>query len=293
MGDRIRLLDVMIDIASTETAIGTAFECMQQEGSHVVYFVNSNTMMLLKDHPDWKALVEESELVLPGCQSVNTGVNQVLGYQRQSFFPAGFFDNILDRAVEMGYEFMLIAADEEKFTAVQNNVHEKRPYLTFGGFSLAEQEYTQEHIVNEINSVAPDILLFALEDRQQLELLEQFKNQMNAGLILFTGNLLYEKAVLEEGAPSGTEKLRLWKLYRWLHRKGGIKTWLSNFRMRMELKKQRDSSGRTEGFSGETEGFSGEMEGFSGKTEGLLGDAEGLLGESEGASGKTEDPLMK
>lgn len=293
MSDRIKLLDVMIDIASTEAAIGTAFECMRQEGSHVVYFVTSSTMMLLKDHPGWTALVEESELVLPGCQSVNTGVNQVLGYKRQSFFPAGFFDNILDRAVEMGYEFMLIAADEEKFTAVQNNVHEKRPYLTFGGFSLAGQEYTQEHIVNEINSVAPDILLFALEDRKQLELLEQFKSQMNAGLILFTGNLLYEKAVLEEGAPFGTEKMRFQKLYRWLQRKGGIRTWLSNFRMRMELKKQRDSSGKTEGSSAKAEDSSGKTESPSGEMEGSSGKTEGLLGGPEGAAWGTEDSLMK
>ncbi len=242
MSDRIKLLDVMVDIASTETAISTAFDCMQREGSHVVYFVNSNTLLLLKEHPEWKAQVEESELVLPGNPGVNSSINQVLGYQRQSFFPDGFFDNILDRAVEMGYEFMLIAADEEKYTSVQKNVHEKRPYLTFGGFSLAEKELTPEHIVNEINSVAPDILLFALEDQQQLELLEKFRSQMNAGLILFTGNLLYEKAVLEDNIPSGAERFRIQNIYRWFRRSGGIKAWMSNLRMKRELKRQRRSS---------------------------------------------------
>lgn len=238
MKDRIQLLDIVMDIASTKTASEATIQYLKDESSKVIYFVNSETLLLLQENRDWQNIVQESELILPGNASVNGSVDEVLGHKRDPFFFEGYFDSILDYAVLEGHEILLVAEDKDKFTFVQENIHEKRPYLTMSGMFLTEQEESADHIVNEINSVAPDILLMALEEKRQLELLQVYRNQMNAGVILFTGNILYNKAVTEAEVPEPIQKLRIENLYKWFQKGGRIKTFYNNIRMKLKLKQR-------------------------------------------------------
>lgn len=237
MEKRVRLLDIIVDTASTKGASDTTITYLNEESSKVVYFVNSETLLLLQKNKEWKDIVEESGLILPGTVSVSDSVNEVLGEKRDPFFVESYFDAILDHAIEMGYEFLLVAEDEAKYISIQENIHEKRPYLTLSGMFLTEQKETLDQIVNEINSVAPDILLIALDEKRQLELLQKFRNQMNAGLMLFTGDILYNKAVSEAEVPKSIQKLQLGNLYRWIQKGGIKKLWFNNIKMKLQVKK--------------------------------------------------------
>lgn len=238
MENRVRLLDIAVDTASTKVASDTTIEYLGEESSKVIYFLNSETLLLLPENEDWKSIVGESELILPGNPSVNTSIDEVLGYKRDPFFYESYFDNVLDYAIEEGLEFMLVAEDGDKFHSIQENIHEKHSLLNLSGMFLTEAEESLDQVVNEINSVAPDILIMALEEKKQLELLEQYRTQMNAGLLLFTGNILYHKAVLDAEVPEKIQKLKIDNLYKWFRKAGKIKTFFYNLRMKLQLKRQ-------------------------------------------------------
>lgn len=239
MKNRIQLLDIAIDIDSTKVAGEVTIQCLNEESSKVIYFVNSETLLLLQENEEWKYVVEEADLVLPGNTSVNNSVNEVLGHKRDPFFFESYFDQILDHAAAVGNEILLVAENEERFLSVQENIHERRPYLTFSGMFLTEQEESLDHIVNEINSVAPDILLIALEECKQLQLLQNYRNKMNAGVTLFTGGILYNQAVAEAQVPESIQKLKMDNLYKWSKKDGRVKTFFNNLRMKLRLKQQR------------------------------------------------------
>lgn len=244
MKERVHLLDVAVDIASTKVSSDATIEYLEEESSKVIYFLNSETLLLLQENADWKEIVGESDLILPGNSNVNTSVNEVLGHKRDPFFFESYFDTILDYAIEMGYEFLLVTEKEEQFISVQENIHEKRPFLTLSGMFLTEQDESLDRIVNEINSVAPDILVLALEEKKQLQLLQQYRNQMNAGLMLFTGDILYNKAVSEAEVPEQIQKLKIDSLYKWFRRGGSVRNFFNNIRMKLRLKqhqKEKDS----------------------------------------------------
>ena len=239
MQERIQLLNVAVDIASTKTASDATIGYLQEESSKVVYFLNSGTLMLLEENTGWGEIIESSELVLPGTVSVNTSINEVLGHKRDSFFLESYFDAVLDYAVEAGIEVLIVAETEERFVSIQKNIQEKLPYITLSGVYLTEQEESADYIVNEINSVAPDILIVALEEKKQLFLLEQHRNQINAGLMLFTGNILYNKAVSEEEVPERIQKLKIEYLYKWYRKDGRINAFFNNIKMKLKLKKHK------------------------------------------------------
>lgn len=236
MENRVQLLNIKVDIASTEDAVDLTKRYIEDESSRVVYFANSETILLLQDNEQWNALLEESELILPGNASVNTGVDEVLGYKRDPFFYESFFDAVWDAAVETGQELFLVAENQEKFVSIQEHIHGKRPFLALSGMFLTEQEETLGHIVNEINSVAPDVLILALDEKRQMELLEQFRTQINAGLFLFIGNILYHHAVVESEVPEQIKKLKIEGIYRWFKGGGKIKAFFNNLKMKFKLK---------------------------------------------------------
>lgn len=239
MQDRIQLLNVAVDIASTKTASEATIGYLKEESSKVVYFLNSETLLHLEANSDVRATVEESELVLPGSASVNKSINEVLGHKRDSFFVESYFDAVLDYAIEMGHEVLIVAESEERFVSIQGNIQEKRPFITSSGLFLTEQAESADYVVNEINSVAPDILLVALEEKKQLELLQRYRNQINAGLMIFTGTMFYNKAVSEADVPEKIQKLKIDNLYKWYRKDGALRTFFSNIRMKLKLKKHK------------------------------------------------------
>ena len=236
MRDRIKLLDTMIDVVSTSAVCRSAMHYLTREGSNVLYFLNSESLLLLQNNQEYQDVLAGCEWVLPGNASVNASVDEVAGLDRDAFVFESFFDSLLDHAIEKGYEFFLVAEDSERFSSMQENIHEKRPFLTLSGMFLTAKEESLDHVVNEINSVAPDILLVALEEKKQLEILKQFRNQINAGLMLFTGNILYNKVVAEAELPERIQKLRIGNIYKWLQI-DGIKQTFNNIKMKLVIKR--------------------------------------------------------
>lgn len=240
MERRIRLLGIAVDIAATKAASDETIKYLKEESSRVIYFLNSETLLLLPKNEVWKDMVEESSLILPGNASVDVSINEVLGQKRDAFFFERYFDNVLDYAIEAGLELMLVAEDEDKFHSIQQNIHEKYPMLDLSGMFLTEANETSGQMVNEINSVAPDVLIIALEEKRQLELLEQYRTQMNAGLMLFTGNILYHKAILEEEVPEHIQRLKIDNLYKWFRKGGKVRGFFYNLLMKLRLKTRQD-----------------------------------------------------
>lgn len=242
MKERIELLGISVDIASTKEAGEVTISYMGEEGSKVVYFFNSETLLLLEGNDNWKTSVSECELVLPGATNVDNSIDEVLGHKRDQFFFESYLDILLDHIVEMGYEILLVTRTEQQFQSVQSNIHEKRPFLDFSGFYKTEQDESYEHIVNEINSVAPDILLVACDETMQLELLTKYKELMNAGLIIFVGDQLYHKAVIDEAIPEKIEKWNLHNLYRFIKKGGRIKAAVNSIKMRIRMLQHKNDS---------------------------------------------------
>jgi len=239
MQERVQLLNVAVDIAATKAAGDATVAYLKEESSKVVYFLNSETLLFLEEDSGLRDTIEASELVLPGTPSVNSSINQVLGLKRESFFVESYFDVLWECAVEAGYEIFIVAETEERFVSIQEHIQEKYPYIISSGVFLTEQNETADYIVNEINSVASDILILALEEKRQLELLQVYRNQMNARLLIFTGNILYNNAVSEAEVPESIQKLRIEGLYKWYRKDGRVKAFFNNIRMKFKLKKHK------------------------------------------------------
>ncbi|MGN0438525.1 MAG: WecB/TagA/CpsF family glycosyltransferase [Lachnospiraceae bacterium] len=236
MKERVELLGILVDVASTKEASETTISYIEEEGSKVVYFINSETLLLLEENSDWKEAVLSSELILPGASNIDSSVNDTLGHKRDPFFFESYLDAILDYIVEMGLDILLVADSEQQFQSVQANIHEKRPFLHLSGIYKTNQDESYEHIVNEINAVAPDVLFIACEQRMQLDLLEKYHNLMNAGIVLFLGDLLYHKAVIDEEIPQNIEKMNLNNFYRFIKKGGRIKAFVNHLRMHFRLR---------------------------------------------------------
>lgn len=235
MKERVELLGISVDVLPTKEAAEQTISYMETEGSKVVYFVNSETLLLLEGHDSWKNCVEASQLVLPGAANVDNSLNEVLGYERDPFFFESYLDRILDYIVEMGMDTLLVTGTEQQFLSVQANIHEKRPLLDLTGFYKTEQDESYEHIVNEINSVAPDVLLVACDETMQLELLDQYHDLMNAGMVLFVGHQLYHKAVIDEEIPEHIDKWNLNNVYRFIRKGGHLKSTINSLKMHLRI----------------------------------------------------------
>ncbi len=240
MQDRIQLLNVSVDIASTGIASEATIDYLKTESSRVVYFLNSETLLTLGEDDALRETVENSDLVLPGTTSVNQSINDVLGHRRDAFFVESYFETLFGYAVDEGLEVLVVAQSKERLQSIEEHIHAKHEFITLTGLCLQQQDESASHIVNEINSIAPDILLVALEEKMQVELLEKYRKQMNASLMIFTGTILYNKVVSEAQVPEKIQRLKIDTLYKWYRKDGRIRSFFSNIRMKMKLKRHKN-----------------------------------------------------
>ena len=239
MQDRVRLMGVFVDIASTNVAGEASIKYIEEESSKSVYFVNSETLMLPQASEEQDDALISCDMILPGTVSVSASIDEVLGNKRDPFFLESYFDMLFSYSVENGKEVFLVAGSESQYNSVQENIHDKWSYLTLSGTYLTDQDSSYEHIVNEINSIAPDVLILALNESMQLELLTGYREQMNAGLILFTGNILYNKAVAESDVPESINKLGFGHIYKWIHKDKSGNDLFNNIKMRFRIKRDK------------------------------------------------------
>ena len=62
---------------------------------------------------------------------------------------------------------------------------------------------------------------------------------MNAGLILFTGNVLYNKVVSEAKVPESIEKLKIGNIYKWFQKDNSGKNLFNNIKMKLRIKRDK------------------------------------------------------
>jgi UDP-N-acetyl-D-mannosaminuronic acid transferase (WecB/TagA/CpsF family) len=130
-------------------------------------------------------------------------------------------DGVADyHSIEM---LLRAVSDEEKsmYVVLENPGHRQHIERFLNHFrsgivlvgGAVESEEEDEGIVNEINSLAPDILLLDLEDEKQETWILSHTSQLNAKLCICAGSVIDQMILEYRKEPALISKLHLTKLY--------------------------------------------------------------------------------
>lgn len=205
MSKRIQVLGMDIDNHAVRETMLLAEEYVNTDGINLMGVISSELLMQAADFPQIRQVFDMMELRVIGDIAIlevqeDIYEQQVEEIQRRELEEV--FLNYLIRKRKTVFWISDSPSDEE---ALQDYVREHYPRLDIAGsyFGMMDEE-NLETIVNEINSVAPDVLMIQTGDWRRLGLLMEKKNQLNARL----GVCMDYKLKTRYWSPDRTSKLK-------------------------------------------------------------------------------------
>lgn len=197
--DMIEKADIMglpIDIVKKEELREEISQYLQNDYLNVIFFVTIQMIERSAADVKYKELLESSDYLLPAEKAVLTVYLQELLSDSDIFTDYQSFLEISNRTeidkIHFAKSIYYIGKTKEETQLLVDYSFEKYPWLNAQGMYCEGMEDKDDLLVNEINAVAPDILIVALESPFQEEWVIKNSTKLNAKLCIGIGGILEE-----------------------------------------------------------------------------------------------------
>ena len=159
-------------------------EFLRSGGLNVIYFLSGQALLSAEDSEELRQLIKEADIVLPDTTDILHAA-KVNNRSREkeierNLFLKGFF-RICSREKK---RIFIIADSEERESAIKSAVGMIQKDLNFIGTYILSDSADAENAVNEVNSVAPDIVLSVIKTPLHEEFICGQKIKINARLLI-------------------------------------------------------------------------------------------------------------
>lgn len=224
MGTQINIMGLEIDIIDTKALVSIVNDFLENDVLNVILFATTDLIDYTVEDEELKSIIMDADYILPGDETllslhhVDTlkVASMVVDYKSLSH---AFTDvGVRNRSI------YLIASSEKEAQSYMNLMEEHYPQMEVLGAFYEDLEQNQELVMNEINSLTPDILIFLIETPFQERFIMENKLKLNAKLCIGLGHITPEAVTKHKN--NGIKKIldaRIFKrkFEKYKHKKGG------------------------------------------------------------------------
>lgn len=221
--ERIRILGAPVDPIRVDRAMNLTSHYLEKNKFEYIVFVNTAAAIYSQESEEFAEFLNQSVLALPGDKNVENAIEENLRIGEDHLYQSEYFGRLFHKLNRMGSSVCVlhdqeeaIAVLEEKFTKQFDRLHVE--------IFLWQEEENQDRLVNEINILAPSLLLICGDYHRIYSFMKDYGSKINAGLCL----CMEEMAEGSAGkVPAWVERFHLQSLYYWLYEKPKL-AWKDN-----------------------------------------------------------------
>lgn len=238
MNKKICIMDVELNILDNKQLEEQVREYLENDYLNVILLASEKLLLYAAENPEFREKLLRADLILPGEE-------ELLGmYHGQVLKEGGMIVSYrclerLLRAFCREQKTVYTVYDNEHYIRFIENAFRNFQSGAILAGSAMEQEMTDESIVNEINSLAPDVLLIAMEVPKQEEWMMAHSAQLNSKLCLGLGGIMDQMITEYKAEPAIISKLHLSGIYNALVRQNHYKKARKEKFFRQKLKEYR------------------------------------------------------
>ena len=180
----IMLMGLEIKDLSVRECLHMTGEFLKNGSLNVIYFLSGQALLSAEDSEELRQLVKDADIVLPDTTDIlhAAGTNNRSREKEieRNLFLKGFF-RICSRDKK---RIFIIADSEEREKAIRSAVSMIQKDLNFVGTYILTDADDAENAVNEVNSVAPDIVLSVVRTPLHEEFIYGQKMKINSKLFV-------------------------------------------------------------------------------------------------------------
>lgn len=188
MSEQLRKFGIPFRIYNKDQIFQVSCDWLEEPALYTVFFVAAKQCIPLSEA---KALLDKREQIIwiPGDEAVCSLFSKKERHEMLELSVEGYIMNICEYAADMGLDICFLMEDKAELEFVTEGIRKNYPYLAIHGLTLDSMN-SAEMMINEINSIAPEILIMGVHTSEIRRYLEYDRNKTNARLCICVGNLL-------------------------------------------------------------------------------------------------------
>lgn len=205
MSKRIQVLGMDVDNHAVRETMLLVEEYVNTDGINLMGVISSELLMQAADFLQIRQVFDMMELRVIGDIAILEVQEDIYEQQVEEIQRRELEEVFLNYLIRKRKTVFWMSDSPSDEAALQDYVREHYPRLDIAGsyFGMIDEE-NLESVVNEINSVAPDVLMIQTGDWRRLGLLMEKKNQLNTRL----GICMDYKLKTRYWSPNRTSKLK-------------------------------------------------------------------------------------
>lgn len=193
MRSKTTVLGVEMETFSTNEVMAKTREFLIQQGARVIYLVDAHSCMLADEDTVFAQLLDSTDITIPADRLMKKFLEKlgIGGHGEETFSTSAYLKALFQDAQQEGREVCILMNRKEEVERLLEDIRREMPYFAMKGIAIDEvggEDY--DLVVNEVNTVAPDILLIATDNDTQRNLMLQSYSKMNAKLCICVGTAL-------------------------------------------------------------------------------------------------------
>lgn len=213
--EQVKILGVQVDSVRVDRAMNLTSHYLELYKFEYIVFINTAAAILGQDSPEFAEFLSQAVLALPGDKNIEHAIEEDLRIGEDESYQSEYLGRLFNKLNRMGASVYAMQDREEDLCKIREKMSQHYEKVTFEG-SLWQDDESLDPLVNEINIMAPDVLLICGQYERIWNFFKEYGSKINAGLCF----CMEEVAAGEERrVPSWVSRLHLEGLYRWLFEK--------------------------------------------------------------------------
>lgn len=173
----ISVLGVQLKDLSVREALKLANVYLNSDSLSTVCFINTGLMLEARDSEEIRNCIESMDMVVPSTADVVSA----MGYHEREIANNNYLREFLRKMSREKRRIFIVGSSEEEQVKIREallSLDEK--LIFFGCFSYTDQAGADDALINEINSVLPDVVISLIDSPMQELLVSRTRYMVNA-----------------------------------------------------------------------------------------------------------------
>lgn len=186
-----RAFNIPFYLCDSQQLYAESCDYIEEPALHTIFFVSGEHCRPLSEAG--KLLTENERIQwIPGDDAVRSLFRKRGRSEQEECSVKQYVFKMCEYAADMGLDVCILMDKAEEEAIVLEEIRKTYPYLAIHSLNMNEMQ-SMEMLVNDINSIAPEILILGIRLGELRHYMEYERRKTNARLCICVGNLLIEE----------------------------------------------------------------------------------------------------
>lgn len=178
---RVSVLGVELRDYSVKESMKLILQYLNNGSLNTVAFLTTGMLLEAKDDEELKNFIETADMTIPVTTDILTAVGLASRNREKEVESNQFLKELLRRFARERKKIFLLAETEDSLVQMRETLLSIDDRLVFfGSYAYENLTGTEDAIINEINSVLPDVIISGLTTPRQEKMIYENKMKVNA-----------------------------------------------------------------------------------------------------------------